>query len=204
MANDKVVTKESLKDLPPTKVVFDSDDLLNNPNSGDQLQPPAYAEGSGEANSAPPTMEQGFAAMVRVAESMEKIVTRDESVRQLSYSEIKPTSPWNPEGKRVRPKFTRNTYLHGILLNPLTHSEEEIHLFNKLKPGRYLDRKVEVQRNNEGEINLQWAGAKNDMRIEMYTQYPSMTLMLRAIIAEREAKEERRRRGQFDDEEEVF
>lgn len=178
-------------------------DILNNENSGENSQGDTQDTAAptldqmGDAIQHAQKLDATMAAMLRIAESMEKQEARREAVRQLTYNEILPTSPWNPEGKRVRLGFSRPTYLHGIALNSLTHTEDEIALFNQLKPGRYLDRMVEVQLGSGGEINLQWAGAKNDARITMYTKYPTITHLLKAVIAERKAKEEARRRGDF-------
>lgn len=195
------VPQEVFADQPNTVVDFEAEILANEnlPEEAGEGQVPTLDE-IGVALKVDPTA----AAMLRVAESMEKIVARNESTRQLSYAEILPVTPWNPEGKRNRVGFKRPTFMHGIQLNPLMHSEEEMALFNKLKPGRYIDRKVEVQLTQQGEINIQWAGARADTRIEMYTRFPSITLLLNAVIAEREAKESKRRAGRFDEDEDVY
>lgn len=143
----------------------------------------------------PPTTDATSLAMLRIAQSMEKMMARDDRSRQLTITEILPVTPWNPEGKRDRLTFTRPTFMHGIALNPLTHRESEIKLFNALKPGRYLDRKVEVQRGNDGSINLKWEGGKIDKRIEMYSLYPDITTLLTAVIADRLTKEQKKKAG---------
>lgn len=177
-----------------------ANDILNNENSGEDPQgdqPTPTLEQMGSAIADAQKLDATMQAMLRIAESMEKAEARREAVRQLGYNEIAPTSPWNPEGKRQRLGFSRPTFLHGIALNSLTHTEEEIALFNQLKPGRYIDRQVEVQLGSGGEVNLQWAGSKTDARITMYTRFPTISLLLKAVIAERQAKEEARKRGDY-------
>lgn len=192
--NDKAagtVGKEAFKALPNATIDFEEAVLTD-----DTSFMGAGTEVAGTPLSA---ADANTAAMLRVAESMERIVSRQEATRQLSINEVLPNSPWNPEGKRVRAKFSRPTFLHGIDLNSLTLFEEEIELFNQLKPGRYIDRKVEVRLTQDGSIDLSWPGAKNDARIEMYSRFPTLASLLKAVIAERKAKEDRRRRGVFDD-----
>lgn len=138
-------------------------------------------------------------AMLSISKNLSAQEERREATRQLGVHEVDPVSPWNPEGKRVRKTFRRNTFMHGIALNPNTHTEEDIELFNKLKPGRYLGRRVEVQRDAQGGINLTWAGKALDQRMQMYSEFPTTNAMLKAIVAERALKEEQRRLGRFED-----
>lgn len=148
-----------------------------------------------EGRTQAPSLDTYAAAMLRIAEAMEKSQQRQDAVRQIPFNELVPDTPFNPKGERNRKGFTRPTFLHGIALNPLTHTQAEMDLFNKLKPGRYLDRKVEVQRSNDGSINVKWEGKNRDLRIEFYTKYPTITLLLEAIIKDREAKEQKRKLG---------
>ncbi len=192
---------EAFADAPNVVEDFEAELLAN-----EELPLEDQPHGRGVQIPAPVSLssaDANTAAMLRVAESMERIVSRNESTRQLSYAEILPVTPFNPEGKRNRIGFKRQTYMHGILLNPMLHTEEEIDLFNQLKPGRYIDRKVEVQLTRSGELNLQWAGSKIDARMAIYTQFPEIKVMLKQIIAERAEKEAKRRRGVFDDEDDI-
>lgn len=155
-----------------------------------------------QPSDAAPTIDATTAAMLRIAMSMETMMSRQEAVRQIPFNEVKPVTPWNPEGKTDRIGFSRTTYMHGIMLNPMTHTEETLRLFNQLKPGRYIDRKVEVQRGNDGSINIQWPGVRIDQRIEFYGRFNHIDVLLQAILDERKAKEDRRKLGILDDDEE--
>lgn len=156
-----------------------------------------------DAAAAPPQVDPTMAAMLRIAQSMETMVKRQDEVRQIPLTEIKPVSPWNPEGKMVRLSAKRPMYQHGIPLNPLTLTERTIDLFNQIKPGRYFGRKIEVQRFQDGGVNLQWSGKQLDQRIEFYSQFKHIDEILQAIIIEREQKEARRKAGEFDADEEL-
>lgn len=150
-----------------------------------------------EVSAADPTAT----AMLQIAQSMQAFMERGEATRQRQVHEISPVTPWNPEGKRQRVGFSRPTFQHGIPLDPLTCTEETIRLFNQLKPGRYLGRKIEVQLAQDGAINLQWAGQRIDQRIEFYSKFGHIDDVLRAVLAERTLKEEAKRTGQIEDSE---
>lgn len=143
-------------------------------------------------------------AMLRIAQAMEARMAREESVRQIPITEIKPVTPWNPEGKKNRREFSRATFLNDVMLNPMTHSEAEMALFNKLKPGRYLNRRLEVQKNANGEINVVWNGKTLDKRMSFYSEFPSITLLLNAILKEREDKLAKRRANIIDDDDDLM
>jgi hypothetical protein len=150
-----------------------------------------------------PTVTASEAAMLRVAQAMEKIVTRQDEQRQVGLAEVRPVSSFNPTGDRNHPKFTRLTMMDGITLNSLMHTAEEVNLFNQIKPGRYWDRKIEVRRGSAGEIDLVRIGGKLDQRMERSAKFPTLVSMLTFIIQERERKEQRRKQGLFDDDEAV-
>lgn len=70
-------------------------------------------------------------------------------------------TPWNPEGKKDRLRLKRTTYQNGTRVDEKRLSEEEIGLFNQLRPGRYgpnrkyvvivrpTDRAVELRYSNK-------------------------------------------------------
>lgn len=189
---------EQIAQAPNPRLDDFEDDVLTNEHM-EQTEPSAPGQAPLARPATQDQMAQMMAAMLEIAKSLSSAEQRRESQRQLSITEIKPDSPWNPEGKRDRLKLSRATSLHGIALNPLTHSEEEIALFNKLKPGRYIERRVEVRMTQDGSIDLSWPGAKNDTRIEFYSRFPTLVSLLQAVIAERTEKEDRRRKGIFTD-----
>lgn len=199
----KVEVSKIFEGQPNARLDDFEEDILNNEFAGEaEGKAPEGAVVIGATAPALSTEDKFMLLMEqmsRIAAGTEARELRAESIRQKGYSEINPDSPWNPEGRRDRAKLSRPTHLHGIQLNPMQLFEEEILLFNQLKPGRYLDRKIEVRVTQDGSVDLSWPGAKNDARIEMYSTYPTLTSMLKAVVAERKAKEEKRRKGVFDD-----
>lgn len=149
----------------------------------------------------PPGMDDYAKAMMSVAESVKALVENQTITRQLSMSEIKPVTPWNPEGKRNRKTLQVNFFQHGFWANPMTMSEEEMALVMKLKPGRYLNRRVEVQKDQDGNIHLNYPWETIRERMENMLLWSSLTDLCQQIIKEREEKEAKRKLGQFDPEE---
>ena len=140
-------------------------------------------------------------AMIDVASAVKQLVERQEAVRQIPYNEIKPVTPWNPEGKRDRLKLKNEVFQHGYWLNPIMMTEKTIGLFNQLKPGRYFGRKIEVSRKHDGTLNITWSNAKIEQRMEFAMKFPHIDDILEYIINERKEKEEKRRSGKVDEEE---
>lgn len=208
---------EQFADQPNVVVDFGGeDDILNNPLSGlDSVEAAAVQEkvakaaaegqalGAAKSGQSEDRMAYALELLAKIAGSMTAQNDRYEATRQKSYNEIAPDSPWNPEGKRDRVKLKRATSLQGITINPLTHTEEEIQLFNQLKPGRYIERRVQVRMTQDGAVDLSWPGAKIDQRIEMYSRFPTLSALLRACVEERAAKEERLRKGVFTDDDAI-
>lgn len=138
-------------------------------------------------------------AMIDVAQAVKTLVEGQERVRQIPYNEMKPVTPWNPEGKRDRVKLTREWMQHGYPVNPLFMTEETIKLFNQVKPGRYWGRKIEVQRLSDGSMNLTWSNAKIEQRMEVAMRFPHIDDILKMCIEERAQKEARLKLGQVDE-----
>lgn len=143
-------------------------------------------------------------ALIDLAKSIKGLVERQEATRQVPYNEIKPVTPFNPEGKRDRVKLTRNLFMSGIMVQSINLTEGEIELINQLKPGRYIERKVEVQLSRDGStLSIMWPNGKIDKRMEFQSRFPTASDLFKAIIAERKDKEEKRRRGVVAENEEL-
>lgn len=181
----------------PAEYVDPALEMLNNEHLTDETYEPEPEKPLIETDTSTATLK----AMLRVAESMEKITARQEEFRQVPFAEVKPVSSFNPTGRRDHPTFRRPTFMDGIPLNSLMHTPEEIQLFNQIKPGRYWNRRIEVRRGSSGEIDLIRIGSRLDQRMERNAAFPTLTSMLKAIILERDQQEQRRRSGQFEDDE---
>jgi hypothetical protein len=72
---------------------------------------------------------------------------------QLSVTQAKYITPWNPTGAKDRPKLRRAVYQNGQPLSEGRLSAEEITLLNTLKNGRYAKRKWLVMEKDEDGAN---------------------------------------------------
>lgn len=140
-------------------------------------------------------------AMLKIAESMSGFMQNQERTKQKSYLDILPDSPFNPEGKRSRTPLRGSIFQHGMMVNPMMLTEEEIVLANQLKPGRYVNRTVEVSRTSNGDLNITWPNKRIDQRMEFNSKFPNFPTLCRVLVAERLEKEAKRRAGHFESEE---
>jgi hypothetical protein len=139
--------------------------------------------------------------LLRAIQSLEGHVSAQERTKQKTILDILPDSPWNPTGRRDMPSPRNQIFQHGMPVNPMMMTAEEIILANKLKPGRYVNRTVEVTRSTDGSLNITWPNKRIDQRMEFNGKFPTFASLCNTIIAERAQKEEARRKGQFDAEE---
>ena len=58
-------------------------------------------------------------------------------VKQVNRANRVPKTPWNPEGKKVRATLRCRMTQNDTRIGESRLSEEEINLFNQLKPGKY-------------------------------------------------------------------
>lgn len=150
-----------------------------------------------------PTQIQAMqtSAMLKIAESLQGFMQNQERTKQKSYSEILPDSPFNPTGKKNRTRLRGQLFQHGIPVNPLMMTEEEIEIANQLKPGRYVNRSVEVTRMHDGSVNITWPNKRIDQRLEFQSRFPTFVALCQTIVKERLQKEDNRKRGVFESEE---
>lgn len=136
------------------------------------------------------TLVEGVAALVK---------RQNETVRDVPITELKPKTPWNPSGERRAKKY-KKFYQNGALLNQDMMTEEELDLFAQLRPGHYNGRMWEVVRRRDKSIDLRYRNATIRHRMELKGDAPSLVIMLQKILTEQEAQADRRKRGEYDDE----
>ena len=110
-----------------------------------------------------------------------------------------PKTPWNPEGK-ARLKKRRKFMMNGALCNPDMMTDEELELMSQIRPGRYNNRRWEVIRRRDKSIDIRYSNATIKHRMELQANAPTLVTMLKQILTEQEAREARRKSGEFDDE----
>lgn len=101
-------------------------------------------------------------------------------------------SPWHPKDGSPRLKLKRKTYQHGILLNDpqgldrLTN--EQIDLFNKIRPGVYCDGVVKVTRRRDRGIDITYPIRTASQRLRLVNQFGirDLTDLLKRVYDEGE------------------
>jgi hypothetical protein len=124
-----------------------------------------------------------------LANALKGAVEETAPIKQIHISRYVAKTPFNPEGKKKheRSKLKCEFLQNGFKPNVGMLFDAEIDLINQLKPGRYLDRKVEViERNEAGKrsIELRYDNASIEQRMEMKNVARSLGEMLEKIVAE--------------------
>jgi len=116
-------------------------------------------------------------------------------IKQVPLAKYKAQTPWNPEGKpeHVRPKLRRTVYLSNRRLSESFLSDEEITLLNRIKAGKYNERRwVVVETDGEADgsaISIIIPNKTPEDRMRLKGEAPDIATVLRRIIAEQEANE---------------
>lgn len=127
--------------------------------------------------------------LTTIAEVLHRLVDRTEAgpVPQVRIANAKFKTPWNPTGTQDRPSLSRTTFLNGHRLREITLSDEEITLFNKLKPGRYHNRKwlvVEADSENGSSIQVFIPNKTEADRLETKAAASNLAGILRIMTSD--------------------
>lgn len=100
-----------------------------------------------------------------------------------------PKNPWQPKPGEARAKLKRKAYLHGIPQGE-EWTNELIELFNKLKPGSYLNGLVKITRRRDKGINIDWPFRTPEQRLRLLMSggFTSLAQVFQACIHEAETK----------------
>lgn len=138
-----------------------------------------------------------------LVKSVAQIAENQPKFRKLGIHETTFPTPWNPSGERRSLKLKPTAlFQNGARVNPAMLSDEEIELINQLKPGLYNKKKWQVVRKRDKSLHLHYPNATLEHRFDLNIQAQGQFAgMLRLIITEQEAQEQRRKNG-LDDEDE--
>jgi hypothetical protein len=112
-------------------------------------------------------------------------------IKQINITQYKPKSRVNPKGLRdhERVQFTRTYWQNGARIELWQVSDADVQRLNQLKPGRYIDRKVEViERVSEmGEaqsVEIRYSNATLEQRFDLKNRFRNFTELLMIILDE--------------------
>lgn len=129
--------------------------------------------------------------------------TQAGTFRKIRVHEAKFPTPWNPSGERRTLKLKpASVSQNGGRINPVMLSDEEITLINQLKPGLYNKKKWRVVRRRDKSIDIQYPNASLEARFELKGEAGNFAGMLKRIVLEQEAQEQRRKLGEPEDDDE--
>ena len=117
------------------------------------------------------------------------IVTAIEHARpqKKNAATYKRNTPWTPKNGEPQLKLKRKTYHHSIpVIGKLTN--QEITLFNQIRPGVYMDGKVKVIRRKDRGIDLDYSVRTAAQRLQLINKYGTRNLadLLEKIVEEQE------------------
>lgn len=95
-------------------------------------------------------------------------------------------TPWTPKNGEPRLKLKRKAYQHGMLVDESKISNEDIALYNKLRPGVFMDGFVKVSRRRDRGIDVDYAIKTASQRLKLVNQFGirNLTELLARCIEE--------------------
>lgn len=136
-----------------------------------------------------------------LAEAQAAATERENSkFKEIGFQDAVFCTPWNPTGKKIRPNLKVKGFQNGAQLDPEKLHDEEIELFNQLKPGRYFGGKFEVVRKRDRSIDFRYANKTVDQRSELKSSAVNFAAMLKLVVMEQESRAQRRKSGEDVDE----
>jgi hypothetical protein len=143
-----------------------------------------------------PTLES---TLEQVSDTLTELTKEVRGRRQKTVLEIERRTPFNPTGG-PRPKLKWEAiYYNDFKCSDKRLTNAEIEGLNKVTPGRYLDRRVEVIKKDR---NLYVRVKNKDMmeRMRLMGDAPTFEILITKILAEAEEIKKRRKNGDFEDE----
>ena len=89
-----------------------------------------------------------------LAAALVQAINLTKPVEKKTFATRKSKTPWTPTDGSPKAKLKRVAHQHGVELDPDKLSSDEINLFNKLRPGRFLDGHVTVTRRRDRGIDI--------------------------------------------------
>lgn len=113
---------------------------------------------------------------------------RQYAPKKISIGQYDPKNPFHPDKRTPKPQLTRHCFQNGTRMDPISMFDEEINLLNSIvRPGRYINRLVEVIIRDEGgdrTLELRYKNRTADQRFENVKQFRDLVEMLRKVVME--------------------
>lgn len=130
-------------------------------------------------------MAEAIVDVKELAQAIKAAVEETAPIKQVHISRYSAVTPFNPTGKKVRTKLNCNFTQNGARVNIARLTDEELELINKLKPGRFFERRVEVVErieNGERDIDIRYNNATNEQRMENKNLFRNLRELLQGCV----------------------
>lgn len=134
---------------------------------------------------APVTQDQLARSTVALAGAIQTLAD-SQPVKRVPWAKFKTRSPFNPTGNKKR-KLLRRIYQNGYPVNIKKLFDEEIAMFNKIEPGRYMDGLVtivQVQTGGNTDLHVVYANKSFDQRLALKSNFRNLREMLSICLDE--------------------
>lgn len=91
-----------------------------------------------------------------LAAALVQAINATKPVEKKTFATRKAKTPWTPKDGTPKVKLKRAAFQHGMEVDPDKLSNEEIALYNQLRPGRFLDGVVTVTRRRDRGIDVSY------------------------------------------------
>lgn len=106
-----------------------------------------------------------------LAEALVMAINAAKPVEKKNAANRKAITPWTPKDGSPKAKLKRKVFQHGLPADEEILSNDEINLFNKLRPGVFLDGNVKVIRRRDKGIDLDYAVKTASQRLKLVNQF---------------------------------
>lgn len=138
----------------------------------------------------PPVQQvtQNVVSTDALAEALVKAINLAKPKEKKTAANRVPNTPWTPKDGSPKLKLKRRVHQHGLLLDPDFLTNEQIALFNKLRPGLFLDGHVRVTRRKDRGVDISYPVKTAAQRLRLVNQFGirSIDELLQRCITEAE------------------
>lgn len=153
-------------------------------DESDESRPEAAPQGV-QLSDAPITQNDLARSQIQLAGAIQTLAD-SQPVKRVPWSKFKTRSPFNPTGNKKR-KLTRRIYQNGYPVNIKKLFDEEIAMFNKIEPGRYMEGLVtivKVQTGGNTDLHVVYNNKSFDQRLALKSNFRNLREMLSICLDE--------------------
>lgn len=121
-----------------------------------------------------------------LAAALVQAINLAKPVEKKTFATRKPKTPWTPKDGSPKLALKRAAHQHGMEVDPEKLSNEEIALFNKLRPGRFMDGIVTVTRRRDRGIDISYPVKTAAQRLKLINLFGirNLTELLQYVVNE--------------------